>query len=104
MRVMTKVILSNAELDVVNEYLDVLKTPPSINREDKIIRSALLPVAKKLLNKRMNQSGLDTKFRISFKPYEAHYLELFLRSKTPEDIYQKNVILKITSRINQQLA
>lgn len=102
-----KIEVSNAQMDVLNELLSMFLSPSkSKTRYSRVIRSALTPLTKKILSKRVNDFPDNKKFKLNIPAYEAHFLEEYLRICTDFiiDDFAKNTVRMICDEINQKLA
>jgi formyltetrahydrofolate synthetase len=96
---------------LVFSFNEIPKTPAK-ERIAKVAKSVLDKVALKLRKKQLevqSESNLfnkDKKFSFSLELVEAHFLEQFIvvMGNFPMCEYDKNALLQIASRLNQQLA
>lgn len=99
-------IKANAsEIKVLNDHLEMLTRSHPPYRHLRVLQSVLIPLYKKLVKNIPVVGTENMKKKISFSYYEAHYLEIFLRDISFEEIneYNKNVILKIRNELDAKL-
>ena len=102
-----KITLTNSQMDVITPCLELIfKGSMPKNRYAKVTCSALMPIAKKIISKRINDFPPNKQFKFSLQAFEAHYLEEFLRYclESFETLYESNTLQKIANDINEKLA
>ncbi len=101
-----KLNLNTIELKVLSNHLELLNRSISPYRQIKVMQSVLLPLLQRLINKVINIKLSNQKKCITLSYHEAHYLEIYLKDISPEEInlYNANVILIIRNELNQKLA
>ncbi len=101
-----KIKINASELEVLNRLLCLVEKSTPTLRESKALKSALLPVIKKLSVKGINDYPKSQKMDFTMAFYEAHYMEIFLQDlgHMVDDEYSINFILKLKNYLHQQVS
>lgn len=96
-----KIEVSIAHLHSLNDALSIIPNINVIARTDKVSKSVLVNLSKKLLRKAITKLESKSKFKIAFEYYEAHFLEQFLLryNSLKDDRLLQNII----DALNQKL-
>lgn len=112
MKIVLNLTLQNIRT-VIYAYDSFMKLQQGKTRETKVARSILDKTVIRFKKKEASESYTPTlhkkkgkQFKISLEVYEAHYLEQFamFAEMQPLSDYDRNVMVYVKSKLNQQLA